>query len=341
MNGCIERTSLVGQGVPPCPTRKYPHVQTTMLPKTVRILKTLKFDIVRGWHNFNGVMDLRRRLRPTQKQTVSTIARTLGFGHIQSNWIYLQSLFAFTSFGQRYADRSFSTSEQILAEAQKIVIEGQCHAEAALSTGKPLLIATIHMGDFQLGFLRLMEHYRPLRGTFLFKLNSGDEKEVALMKAFEHVIAAPTVLRVNENGGKTAYLALRQSNIVVLTIDLEVQVKSRSVVNFFGKPCYMQNGPATIAALSKALVVPVVTYKDVKGNKVVRVEPVIDSNAIVHDESIQQRIDRVTQQLAKCLQQWLVISPSQAHLWNAIAATMAHPLPSLNHPLVKGSADAT
>jgi KDO2-lipid IV(A) lauroyltransferase len=303
-------------------------------------LQRFKASLIRGLLNLYGVMVLRGRLRPMQKQTVLTIARTLGLSYIKSNWIYLQSLFAFISFGQRYAGRSFSSTEQILEEAKEIIIEGESHAEAALSTGKPLLIATIHMGDFQLGFLRLMEHYRPQRKTFLFKLNTADKKEAALMKAFERVVAAPTVLRVNENGGKTAYLALRQSNIVVLTIDLEVQVKSRSVVDFFGKPCYMQNGPATIAALSKALVVPVVTYKDVKGNKIVRVEPVIDSDAIVHDEPIQQRVDRVTQQLAKCLQQWLVTYPSQAHVWTSIAATMAHPLPSLSQSPATGTADA-
>jgi lauroyl/myristoyl acyltransferase len=279
------------------------------------------------WLKFMGVVDLYARLSDKRKQTLSAISYALGAGRIRSNWIYLKSLYSFIIFSKNYADRAFNSTNEIIEQAEKIYIEGEHHAAEALSSGRPLLITTIHMGDFQLGFLRLMTRFKPKRKTFLFKLNPGDQKEVALMKAFDQVKAEPTVLRVDESGGKAAYLALRQSHIVVLTIDLEVNVKSRSVIDFFGKPCHMQNGPATIAVLTKALVVPVVAFTNSKGQKIVRIEPMIDSDAKVHGATVEQRINQVTQQLANQMQQWLTDSPSQAHLWTYIADTMLCPLP--------------
>jgi lauroyl/myristoyl acyltransferase len=303
-------------------------------PITFFQLNRFGYSAIRRARNFLEVLKLRRQLRPMQAQTLSGISHALKTGRFHSKWIYLQSLFAYVRFGQHYAERSLRSSDEVLTEARQIIIEGECYAEAALATVRPLLIATIHMGDFQMGFLRLMERFRPARKMFLFKLNAGDQKETALMKAFEHVVAAPTVLRVNEGGGKAAYLALRQSHIVVLTIDIEVQVKSRSLVDFFGKSCYMQNGPATIAALSRSLVLPVVTFKNDKGHKVVRIEPVIDTDANMQDETIQQRIDRVTQQLAYYMQRWLINAPGQAHVWTAIVNTMAKPLPIASHAVM-------
>ena len=291
-------------------------------------LQRFKSLLICRWFNLKGVLQLHNQLRSLHSQTISGIEHALKTGRFHSTWIYLQSLSEFVKFGQNYEERGCKSSNEVIAEAKKILIEGESHTEVALSTGRPLLMVTIHMGDFQLGFLRLMEHFRPARKTFLFKLNSGDHKEAALMTAFEEIIAAPTVLRMNESGGKAAYLALRQSHIVVMAIDLELQVNSRSVVDFFGKPCHMQNGPATIATLSKALVVPVVTFKNDKGQNVVRIEPFIDSGANVEGETTQQRIDNITQQIAKCMQQWLINWPEQAHSWTSIADTMACPLPN-------------
>lgn len=305
-----------------------------------RPIQQSKSIFISKWFGLLGVMQLSRQLRPWQAQTISCISLALKTDRFHSMWIYLKSLSAFLSFGQDYADRRYKSPNEVLAEAKRIFIEGERHPKAALSTGRPLLIVTIHMGDFQLGFLRLMERFRPARKTFLFKLNAGDEKETALMKAFESLMNPPTVLRVKEGGGRAAYLALRQSHIVVMTIDLEVKVNSRSVVDFFGKPCYMQNGPATIAVLSKALVIPIVTYKNHKGHKVVRVEPSIDSCANAQGETIEQRIDRVTQELANCLQQWLINWPEQAQAWTSIADTMVCPLPNPKRSVMTEKTDA-
>lgn len=268
------------------------------------------------------------RLRTFRKRTLHVIGETLSVGRVQAIAIYVRSLFAFADFVIEYTITCSRGVAEIFRRTDRVVLEGKEFLEQAVAADRPILIATMHMGHFQLGFLKLVQLMKPTRPLSVFKFSGNDRNEDALFDAFTSLGCPPNALRAKEGGGRDAYLALRRGDIVALTIDLELVVKTRSSVKFFGRDCNMQNGPATIAALTRAVIVPVVNYVDENGRRVVRVERPVDAGARDSGESMPAFIQRTTQQLARTLESWVAMAPHQVHAWSAIADTMAQPVPA-------------
>ncbi len=273
------------------------------------------------------VLGLLLRLRRFQRRTCRAISASLGLGAARSFALYLRSLFGFSAFNLDYTIMCARGVDEIERRMRDVTVIGRPHLERALATGQPVLVTTMHMGDFQLGFLKLVEQLRPDRLLSVFKLSARSRSEDVLFQAFAKFGYQPNAMRAGDGGGRQAYLALRKGHVVAITIDLELQVTSRSVVQFFGRPCHMQNGPATIAALTKSVIVPIVNYTDSAGRHIVRIEPPIDAASRDAGEGMPAFIHRLTQQLAQTLEAWISIDPGQVHAWTAIAETIACPLP--------------
>ncbi|HEX7638291.1 MAG TPA: lysophospholipid acyltransferase family protein [Burkholderiaceae bacterium] len=266
-------------------------------------------------------------MRALQRRTLRGIADTLALGRWRAFGLYVRSLSSFSAFTLDYLVMCRRGTAEIERRIAGLSIQGLEHMEQALASGRPILVTTMHMGNFQLGFLKLVDRLRPARTLSVFKMSLNDRNEDVLFQAFAKLGCPPTAMRAGEDGGRQAYLALRKGDIVAITIDLELQVKSRSVVRFFDRPCHMQNGPATIAALTRALIVPVVNYEDRSGRAIVRVEPPVETDIRATGETMPIAIQRLTQHLAATLERWIRIDPRQVHAWSAIAETLACPLP--------------
>jgi lauroyl/myristoyl acyltransferase len=266
------------------------------------------------------------RMRAFRARTLAVIGNTLSAGPLRAFSIYVRSLLAFAEFSVEHSITCSRGSAEICRRSTDVVLQGQEHLEQAKAAGRPILVTTMHMGHFQLGFLKMVEILRPSRQLSVFKFSQNDRNEDALFEAFTKLGCTPNALRAGDGGGREAFLALRRGDIVALTIDLELQVKSRSIVTFFGRPCNMQDGPATIAALTRAIIVPVVNYVDRNGRRIVRAERPIDAGARDSDEPMPVFIQRTTQQLARTLESWISMAPHQVHAWSAIADTVVHPV---------------
>lgn len=274
------------------------------------------------------------RMRRLQAQTLRGISSALYLRPLPSFFLYVRSLISFVNFGVDYAIICAGGSDGIRRKMSEFDIRGETHFASALDTGRPILVVTMHMGDFQLGFLRLVERLRPRRQLSVFKLSDQNDNEDILLKTFASLGNEPIVMRAGDGGGRQAYLALRKGHIVAITIDLELNVTSRSTVQFFGRPCHMQNGPATLAALTRALIVPVINFTDSTHRRIVCVGVPIDAGVTAHGEDMPVTIQRLTQDLASCLESWIRIDPGQVQAWSAIAETMACPVPEANEAKV-------
>lgn len=275
------------------------------------------------------VVSLMVRMRKTQAQTLRGITSALNLRSAAGFWIYVRSLFSFINFGVDYTIMCARGPSEITRQMDELTIQGQEHLVAALATERPILVVIMHMGDFQLGFLRMVDLLRPNRHLAVFKLSERNHNEDVLHEALATLGYEHTVMRARDGGGRQAYLALRKGHIVAITIDLELNVTSRSVVQFFGRPCHMQNGPATIAALTRSVIMPVVTFSDKAGRRVVRAGAPIYANPPQAGQDMPATIQKLTQQVATCLEEWIRIYPGQVHAWSAIAESMAHPVPTL------------
>lgn len=278
--------------------------------------------------SLKGLFSLWIVLRPYRKRTVDMIVRSLKVSRWKAWKIFFSGLLSFVRQANQYIYLTNLGIEKICDVATKIHIEDESFLRLALASERPMLIVTMHMGDFQIGFLKLVEAFTPLTRKFsVFKMSAADAKEEILLRAFKKFGINPQMLRANEQGGRQAFLALRAGNIVAMTIDLEVNVKARSVINFLGHPCYMQNGPATIALINKALILPVINFTDENGRRVVKIYPYIDTLNVFPSLPMVKRVDLLTQQLAEQLEIWIRTWPSQVQAWFAIADTLVEPLP--------------
>lgn len=275
-----------------------------------------------------GLLNLWSVLHPYRKRTVEMISRSLRVARWKAWMVFCSGLVSFVRHANGYIQLTNLSIEKICDVATQVRIDGESFLRAAIISDRPVLIVTMHMGDFQLGFLKLVEVCSPLkRQLSVFKMSAADERESILLKAFGRFGAYPQVLRANEEGGRQAFLALRAGHVVAMTIDLEVSVKTRSVVNFLGHPCYMQNGPATIALINRSLILPVINFTEKDGQRVVKVYPYIDTLNVFTSLPMVKRVDLLTQQLANQLEIWIRTWPSQVQAWFAIADTLVEPLP--------------
>lgn len=182
------------------------------------------------------------------------------------------------------------------------------------------------MGNFPLGFLKLMATVKNDRKVFAFKVNEQSANEQALFAMFQTTTQDIEPLRVAENGGKRAFLELRKKNVVAMMVDAEVHVQSRKAVSFLNHNCLMQSGPAVLAALTKAVILPIINYEDSSGRLVVQVEPTIDPNQYAR-LSNDDAVSRLTQRIADIMEKWVRIDPSQVQRWPSIVETLSRGVP--------------
>lgn len=285
--------------------------------------RTLSLVILLPWL----MRALQRDLRRFNAATVAAIGGSLHLAPGRAQLVFQQSLRSFVRFNINHFFLCRRTARELRQEIDAIRVIGNEKLVPFLTGGQPVLVITIHMGSFQLGFLKLVASIRSERKVFVFKISDGNANEDAIFAAFERESQQIHPLRAGQDGGRRAYLELRKGNVVTMTVDLEVNVTSRSDVAFFGKRCHMQNGPATLAALTRAVIVPIINYIDASGVSTIRVEDPINTQAAFVGESSKDLIDRVTQQIAGLMESWIRIDPTQVHAWSALAETI-HKLPS-------------
>ncbi len=103
--------------------------------------------------------------------------------------------------------------------------------------------------------------------------------------------------------------------------DVEARVEGRTSMQFLNKKCHIQNGPIKLAVATKAIIAPVINYKDATGNNVIKIEePILPDK--MDTETTNQTIDRVTINYFRNVEKWIKNYPDQVHLWPDICSTL-------------------
>ena len=277
---------------------------------------------------------LAQQLAPFEQGTLEVIGSFLKIGPVQARRIYMRSLTAFTAFSLDYDQTCRAGVAYMEQRTRDIEVQNLERVNPYLQGRQPLLIVTMHMGVFPLGFLRLVSMIETGREVFVFKMSGQNANETSLFAAFQHKALALQALRPGEGGGRRAYMELRRGHMVVMAVDLEVHVTARTPVSFLGRTVMMQSGPATLATLTGATVLPVVNFHGSDGRPVLRIEEPITARPLHASELQAEIIGRVTQGIAQALESWIRIHPTQVHAWSSLAETVLRPVaPSVQaHP---------
>jgi lauroyl/myristoyl acyltransferase len=256
-----------------------------------------------------------------REEALQAIQYCLGLSRNDAKNVFKQGLRRYVELGMNFSLMSHCPHHLVrsLEETRVILAEDTL---SLLRQERPILMVTMYMGNFPVGFMKLMQSVENQKKIFVFKFNAASAQEDKLFSLFRQTGQEISPLRASEDGGKRAFLELRRGGIVALMVDAEVHVTARENVSFFGQPCLMQSGPATLAVLSGAVVLPVINYVDSDGCNVVRVDPAIYPECLQGGRSPRERLRLLTQSIAHHMEQWIRIDPSQVQRWPSIMAIM-------------------
>jgi KDO2-lipid IV(A) lauroyltransferase len=169
--------------------------------------------------------------------------------------------------------------------------------DQALATGRGVLFATGHIGNWELMAIELARLGYPIATV---AKESYDPRFTALIDRFR-ARAGITAINRGRPGASTAMLrALKQGGVLGMLIDQDTRVPS-VFVPFFGREASTPVGAAKVALHSKAAVVVGSIRRRSDGSHVIRIEPC----ALPADETA------ATAKLSRALEQRIRQRPSQ------------------------------
>ncbi len=140
--------------------------------------------------------------------------------------------------------------------------------EEAMSSGRGIIAATLHFGNWDFGAAALAAHGYPINAiaeTFPYRrmndLVQGSRAKLG-MKVIGHDRLGPTVFK-----------ALRRGEVLAMLVDVATE-ETGIRVDFFGAPALVSPAPARIALRTNAWVVPAVVLRGPEDDLVIR--PIID-----------------------------------------------------------------
>src|SRR5690554_5274834 len=184
-------------------------------------------------------------------------------------------------------------------------------------SGQARVLVTIHMGDF-FGAFRLIAAQADSDRTVTSLRREVDDGAVQKL-----LVNNPSGHRIARHGVEqpaSIVAALRQGNHTLTALfDLSSAFGETAPVTFFGQPARFVRGPAQLAIMGRAVIVPFVTYEH-KGQQVIEMEAMIAASRRP-DESLVTAATRVTQQLVKLAERWISQRPEQ---WKYLDKTMSY-----------------
>lgn len=197
------------------------------------------------------------------------------------------------------------TADRIL---DKVLVEGWEHLAQAVAQGRGVIAVTAHLGNvdvvMQISVVRgipaigpvervqperLFQYTRALRQSHGLRLIPSDEPMIGLIRA------------------------LKRGEIVGLTCDRDVTGSGR-VVNFFGSPTRLPDGPVRLALRTGAVVVPVFASRLPDNSLVAQIEPALDLPRTGNTEAdvaagMEMLVAVMERNIARNPGQWLVAAP--------------------------------
>ncbi len=180
-----------------------------------------------------------------------------------------------------------------------------------------VVVATIHMGDYLEGLRRLRLTLSTSKRVFVVRRREWSEIEARAFARIASGDLAITVLRTGRAAAPTAIRELRRGNIVVVLYDLPQQFGHTAEVEFLGRRAHFVRGPAEIALLGNADILPIFTHYDANGMSVVEAMPVVVAQPTRMPERARRTAD-VAQRLCTLAERQIRAHPSQWAHWTFV-----------------------
>ena len=204
------------------------------------------------------------------------------------------------------------SSRTSLAEVQDKVHEvyGANNLQNARAAGKGLIIATAHLGSFEVGLAALRSETKNVHVVF-------QRDRIARFEHLRHrlhealgIIEAP----IDEGWAAWIHLrdALHRDEVVVVQADRVLPGQSGDRVSFLGGHILIPNGPAKLARICDAPILPVFAPRGADGKVRIFIEPPIWPSDVSEHEPSERAVaqtlgDVIAKYVSKYADQWLVL----------------------------------
>ncbi|HEY6600038.1 MAG TPA: hypothetical protein VIZ30_12015 [Pseudomonadales bacterium] len=180
-----------------------------------------------------------------------------------------------------------------------------------------IVVATIHLGDYLEGLRQLRAVTPTGRRVFVVRRKQWSAVEERAFARIASDDLALTVLRTGERAAFVAVRELRRGAIVVVLFDLPPRFGRDTGVEFFGRSARVVCGPAELAVLGRADVMPVFTHYDATGASCVEAMPVVAAQFSRYESTAARnaRAAAITQRLWLLAEQQIRCYPAQWAHW--------------------------
>ncbi|MBI2090453.1 MAG: phosphatidylinositol mannoside acyltransferase [Deltaproteobacteria bacterium] len=242
----------------------------------------------------------RKRLRMAERH----MGRVLGSGHD----IRAAAREVFASYGRYWAELFWLRADRLGVVDQHVTLEGGEYLTAARQAGRGMILAVPHLGNWEIGARVLVERNIPV--TVVAEA-LADRSMTEWFTATRRMLGMDVLLAA-EGSHLAPALArrLRKGGAIALMTDRDLARKGLEV-QFFGELTTLPAGPALLAELTGAALLPAAVYfRPGRGHRVV-IRPPLEA---IQSGSRAERRQVLAQQLAAAVEALVREAPTQWHL---------------------------
>ncbi len=217
--------------------------------------------------------------------------------------------------------RERDTAESVAANAaraeEQIAIDDSIsHLRRALDAGRGAVVATPHVCNYLLMAVRLSREV----SVRIYLRWSHDERKRQLKEAWCRAAGLDVVLEPASATDPTSRASalldiLREGHALVITPDIAQQRHKGTAVRFFGQEAFLPTGPASIAMLAEAPMVPLVGRIDGPRHTMVFHEPITVTPLTRAEGGRSAALARAMQQWTDLFERFIREFPAAWFLW--------------------------
>ncbi len=214
----------------------------------------------------------------------------------------------FTNYGRYWAETFWLHPRRLESVLSRTTIEGIEHLHAARDSGRGVVLALPHLGNWEVAGLRAAAE----RARVLAVAEElGNERIVQWFVAMRNMMEIDVVIaRKGSRVTRDLLERLTAGGVIALLCDRDLSGRGIPVT-LFGEDTTLPAGPISLADRTGAIVLPVGTYFDRGAGHAFEVHPPLE---LPDGDDAERRIREGTQRLAEVVERIVRRAPEQWHL---------------------------
>ena len=244
----------------------------------------------------------------------NAIATTLKIHIADANEIANKSFLELLNFISDYQYMALKNETAINQATTNVQLKGEQPVVKILAANRPIIAVSIHMSNFFAGNIMLKSIISAPLVINILKYQPYSKKEAAAYTYFENDLIKTKIHRLSENPALKLIKALKNNELVLTYLDVSPELVETMKVTMFNKDVSFPKGPAELAAITGAVIVPFIVSRMGETSTVAFEEP-IEVPLVRNKDTLVETVKVITQKLANHYESWIRRTPEQWHMW--------------------------